>query len=119
MKMRVLITLGGSDPHNDTRRVIAALDRIDGLDLVVTAIVGPSNPYLSELELAVAQTKLTINMLVSPENMAELMSSADAVITSSGGTFIEALVCRVPAMVLRTASNQDISYAYAAAHNVA
>jgi UDP-2,4-diacetamido-2,4,6-trideoxy-beta-L-altropyranose hydrolase len=44
---RVLVTLGGSDPHNVTRKVMLALARLAEPDLEVRDVIGPANLWLS------------------------------------------------------------------------
>lgn len=88
---RVLVTLGGSDPHNMTLRVIQILNHIDIPNLDVKIVVGPSNPNIKSLQNAMLSAQCSMRILQSVKSMPELMAWADMAIISAGGTLWELL----------------------------
>ncbi len=102
---RVLVTLGGSDPHNVTARVLRALEGLaPRVGVEVTAVLGDSNPQAAALEACARTTgfRLCRNIL----NMAELMAEADLAIAAGGTTAWELAYMGVPALLLAVAENQ-------------
>lgn len=103
---RVLITLGGGDPDNNTLKVIQALQEGDIPDLEATVVIGASNPHASVLEKAVKQSCIPIRLMRDAKNMPELMAWADAVVSGGGSTAWELLFMGTPALFLIVADNQ-------------
>jgi UDP-2,4-diacetamido-2,4,6-trideoxy-beta-L-altropyranose hydrolase len=103
---KVLVTLGGSDSHNITKKVIEALD---GLNVDVKVAVGGSNPHLASLRVTVAEMvnkPVGIELMVNPENMPELMAWADLAVAAAGSTSWELLFMGLPSVFVITAENQ-------------
>jgi len=103
---KVLVTLGGADPGNVTAEVIKALG---GLPLRLKVIVGGSNPNLSDLkyavEIATCQAA-SIDLIVNPKEMPELMKWADLAVSAGGSTAWELAFMGVPGLYLILATNQ-------------
>ncbi|NJM05046.1 UDP-2,4-diacetamido-2,4,6-trideoxy-beta-L-altropyranose hydrolase [Candidatus Gracilibacteria bacterium] len=93
---RVLVTLGGADPHNTTARVVQALDLIAAVDLEVVVLIGASNPYLSAIEATVRASRHQIVVRQNVSDMPELMAWADVAITAAGSTCWELLAMGYP-----------------------
>jgi len=87
----LLITMGGSDPDNLTRRLIEALPRISVPDLEITVVAGGSNPQLAELQRAVTSSGVPIHLVGDASHMPELMAQSDIAIICGGGTLWELL----------------------------
>jgi len=102
----ILVTLGGSDPDNATRKVMQALNHIGAKELEVAVVVGPSNPHISSLKDAAARCPSGIRLLHSAGNMAELMAWADIGISAAGSTLYEMAFMGLPGLVLMIADNQ-------------
>jgi len=103
---KVLVTLGGGDPENQTLKVIRALQEVnvDGLEAVV--VVGPSNPHLRELQSAIRNPQSAIRLVQNVTNMPELMAWADVAISAGGSTCWEMAFMRLPTVLLVLAENQ-------------
>jgi UDP-2,4-diacetamido-2,4,6-trideoxy-beta-L-altropyranose hydrolase len=114
----ILVTLGGSDPDNITSDVLDALAGIDSPRVTATVVIGPASTHREAVQASAAALAERAQVISNAGNMAQLMRSADCVITASGGTFIETLFCSVPTLLVNIASNQDISYAFARARNI-
>ena len=103
---RVLVTLGGADPHNHTLKVIQALQKVDVPCLEATVVIGPGNPHADVLQAATRQSLVPIRLVRNARNMPELMSWADVAISTAGATTWELLWLRTPALFLIVAHNQ-------------
>lgn len=103
---RILVTLGGADPHNITLQVINALKVVNIPDLEVKIIAGPSNPHISTLKKALRRAQTNMNLLRDPENMAKLMAWADVAVSAGGSTCWEMCFMRLPLLTIILAENQ-------------
>ena len=101
---KVLVTMGGSDPANVTTRVIAAIEKIAGLD--VRIVVGGDNSRLKELREAALHSLSSPTFLTDVRNMPELMAWADVAISAAGSTCWEICLLGLPAIVIDVAPNQ-------------
>jgi UDP-2,4-diacetamido-2,4,6-trideoxy-beta-L-altropyranose hydrolase len=102
----ILVTLGGSDPHNVTPRVIEALHQVRH-DLEITIVAGAANPHLDEIR-ALSATLRNARLVVNARNMAELMHWADLAVTAAGTTCWELSFMRVPMITVVVADNQEM-----------
>jgi ribosomal protein S18 acetylase RimI-like enzyme len=106
---RLLVTMGGSDPDNLTRRLIEALPEISVPDLEITIVAGGSNPRLSELQHAIRGSSTPIHLMGDASNMPELVAQADAAIICAGGTLWELLCMGCPTLsYFRTSAQGEI-----------
>lgn len=103
---RVLVTLGGSDPDNVTRKVMDAIQQtaITGLEAVV--VIGASNPHAEELQSVARSTRVPIRLEMNATNMPELMAWADVAISGAGSTCWELAFMGLPSIVITLAENQ-------------
>ena len=104
---KVLITLGGGDPHNQNMKVIRALQQggVDELEAVV--VVGASNPHFRELQSAIRNSQFAIRLVQNVTNMPELMAWADMAVSAGGSTCWELAFMGLPTVVLVLAENQQ------------
>jgi len=102
---KLLVTLGGSDPDNVTRKVLNAIQTSDIRNLEVKVVIGPSNPHEASLAEAVHCSLFTVHRSV--ENIPELMAWADLAISAAGSTCWELAFMRLPALLLVVADNQN------------
>lgn len=103
--MNVLVTLGGGDPDNVTRKVIALLASFTARRLSVQVIIGSANPHLESLR-NVDVGSHAVELLVNPPNLPELMSRADVAISASGSSCWELACLGLPMVLIITADNQ-------------
>jgi len=115
----LLITMGGSDPHNVTARVLEALRSVKIEGMEVTVVVGGSNPHGKSLRQSASQLPRALLMQNGATNMAELMAWADIAITAGGGTGYELALLRVPMVVVTIADNQANTCRALARHEAA
>jgi len=104
---RILITLGGGDPDNNTLKIIQALQKANVQDLEATVVIGASNPHVSVLEQAAKQSRIPIRIVRDAKNMPELIAWADVAVSGSGTTAWELLFMGIPSLFLVVADNQQ------------
>lgn len=103
---KVLVTLGGGDPDNQTLKVIGALQRV-GMDrLEAVVVVGASNPHFRELQSAACNLQFGIRLVQNVTNMSKLMAWADVAVSAGGSTCWEMAFMGLPNVILVLAENQ-------------
>lgn len=106
---RVLVTLGGSDPHNVTSKVITALRQISVAGLESVIIVGGSNPHYSDLKATLTHSDKLIRLEHNIIDMPSLMAWADVAVTAGGSTCWELAFMGLPSLIIVLADNQDFT----------
>lgn len=102
---RIFIFMGGVDPDNATGKSLRAIKMLNIPGLAVDVVIGPANPYRSEIEkLASGMSNTTCHFKV--ENMAELMAAADIGIGAGGSTTWERCCLGLPTVVMVLSDNQ-------------
>lgn len=104
---KVLVTLGGSDPDNQTLKVVRALQQVDVSGLEAVVVAGASNPHHQELEFAIRDSQLDIRLVRNVSNMPELMAWADVAVSAGGSTCWELAFMTLPSLLLVLAENQQ------------
>ncbi len=105
---RVLITLGGEDPQNVTRRVVHALEQLDLPGLEARIVLGPANPHAGTLRAEIERSSANLQLLTEVTDMPGLMAWADVAVTGAGTTCWELALMQVPSVALVLAENQRI-----------
>jgi UDP-2,4-diacetamido-2,4,6-trideoxy-beta-L-altropyranose hydrolase len=104
---KLLVTLGGADADNVTKKVIGA---IRGAGLEVKVVVGGSNPHLSSLRQA-AEAATTggtrVELVVNSSGMPGLMQWADVAVAAGGSTSWELAFTGLPSLFIILAENQQ------------
>ncbi len=103
---KILVTLGGSDPDNNTLKLIQAIQKLDIEDLEAIIVVGASNPHMDLLNETVTQSQNSIRLISDATNMPELMFWADVAISGAGSTVWELSYMGVPMLLHVLAPNQ-------------
>jgi UDP-2,4-diacetamido-2,4,6-trideoxy-beta-L-altropyranose hydrolase len=102
---RVLVTVGGSDNHNLTPRLIeAAAAELPSAGIDV--IVGPFFDNTSAIDEAARAAGGRVKLCTAPARMGELMVAADVAICGGGQTTYELAAVGTPAVGVRCAANQ-------------
>lgn len=104
---RVLITMGGADPHGVTLKVIRSLRLIKNLKLEVRIIVGPnfSSGLRQGIYKNIELTGHDFKIIVSPVTLLQHMLWCDVAVTSSGLTKYELAITGTPS--LQVSFNKD------------
>ena len=104
---RILVTVGGADPHGATALILESLNTIaiDGLE--ITVVTGPA--ARSSVEAFIAASRHTCRMLDDVRDMASLMVSMDLAVAGGGSTCWELAFLGLPAIVIELSENQQFS----------
>ncbi len=103
---KILVTMGGSDPHNVTLQAIQALARVRAQNIRATIVAGGSNPHREDLEKQLRISGANGRLLRDPANMATLMAEADMAVSAAGVTCWEMCFLGLPAILVDVAENQ-------------
>jgi UDP-2,4-diacetamido-2,4,6-trideoxy-beta-L-altropyranose hydrolase/UDP-4-amino-4,6-dideoxy-N-acetyl-beta-L-altrosamine N-acetyltransferase len=106
MAKKLLITMGGGDPENNTLKVLRAVNLIDAV-LDVKIIIGVSNPHLESISKEADSGRHNTEMLTAVEDMARLMAWADAAVSAGGTTLWELAFMGLPSVLFIVADNQE------------
>jgi spore coat polysaccharide biosynthesis predicted glycosyltransferase SpsG len=101
--------MGGADAHNDSMRVVAALERVAAriaVPLCVRVVAGPANKQLPAESGTPVSTAIDAQVLRGVKDMAAEMAESDAAVSASGSSTYELVYMRVPAVAIVTADNQ-------------
>tara|TARA_E500000318_G_scaffold111120_1_gene128576 strand:+ start:10814 stop:11911 length:1098 start_codon:yes stop_codon:yes gene_type:complete len=102
---RLLVFLGGSDPANETGKVMDALTH-PGLDhLVVDVVLGINHPDPGSIA-SKAEARPATYLHSGLPSLAGLMARADLMISAGGSTSWERMCLGLPAIVISIAENQ-------------
>lgn len=99
----ILVSFGGSDPTNETLKVLKVLSSFK--DLHVHAVVGSSNIY-SNIIKNYCNEHNNFNYYFQVNNMAELINICDIGIGAGGVSTWERCSLGLPSLVVATAENQ-------------
>jgi UDP-2,4-diacetamido-2,4,6-trideoxy-beta-L-altropyranose hydrolase len=102
---RILVFLGGSDPTNETAKVLIALSHPALTDLAVDVVIGITHPNPQSIEKLVTARPSTI-LYKSLPSLAGLMARADLMIGGGGSTNWERMSLGLPTIVISIADNQ-------------
>ena len=103
---RILITMGGADVNNCTPFVLESLCNVQNVQLIV--IVGPLFKNLVDIENAASKCKSEVQILYSPNNLAEVFSFCDIAISSASTTTYELCSVGIPTILIQQADNQQM-----------
>jgi UDP-2,4-diacetamido-2,4,6-trideoxy-beta-L-altropyranose hydrolase len=104
---RILVTVGGGDPHGATALIVAALDHVDIDGLEVTVVSGPA--ARGAARSAAAASRHRCHVVEDVRDMAALMAAVDVAVTGGGSTCWELAFLGLPAIVIELSDNQERS----------
>ncbi|MEB1806645.1 MAG: UDP-2,4-diacetamido-2,4,6-trideoxy-beta-L-altropyranose hydrolase [Bacillaceae bacterium] len=117
---RLLIFYGGSDPTNETEKVLEALESIQPYDLIIDVVVGTANPKRHHIEKLANERGA--NYYCQIDYLAELMTKASFSLGAGGVTMWERCFLGLPSYVTIVAENQlqstEAASQYGAVYNV-
>jgi spore coat polysaccharide biosynthesis predicted glycosyltransferase SpsG len=96
--LKVLITMGGSDPFNLTEHVLKSLWNTDGIE--VTTVVGPAFKMTETMEEFMKRGSERFKFAFNVKNMAPLMREAHIAFTAVGTTVYELAYMGVPSVLI-------------------
>lgn len=101
-----LVFFGGSDPTNQTQKVIEAFRSISYPNLKIDVVVGMSNPNHKAIQNECA-LMANMNFHCQVSNMAELISNADFAVGAGGAAMWERCYLGLPTITVVFAENQE------------
>ncbi|MGZ3691962.1 MAG: UDP-2,4-diacetamido-2,4,6-trideoxy-beta-L-altropyranose hydrolase [Pseudobdellovibrio sp.] len=102
-RKNVVCFFGGTDFTGETLKLVKALEKI-AAPVFFHVVIGPKNVNFAEL---VGRNGKHFEVLVSPENWEELLSSASLYFGSGGTVTWERLFFNTPGVVVSVAKNQE------------
>lgn len=102
---RMLVFFGGSDPTDETTKVLQALESMGLPDIGIDLVVGRANPRISSLTQSWKEI-LNAELHIQVENMAELIADADFALGAGGVSMWERCYLGLPSAVVIQADNQ-------------
>lgn len=116
----ILITMGGVDQVNATGQVLEMLNSCElPSDLQITVVMGSIAPWLAEVQAQAQAMSNPTQVLLSVNNMAQIMSESDLCIGAAGGSALERCCLGLPTLVLILAANQQAGALALQAHGAA
>ncbi|GAB2545043.1 UDP-2,4-diacetamido-2,4,6-trideoxy-beta-L-altropyranose hydrolase [Gracilibacillus alcaliphilus] len=102
---KLLIFFGGSDPTNETEKILRALKNTKlGLNFQVDVVIGASNPKLNSIRQLCLETSATLHVQI--DYMARLIRGADFAFGAGGMAMWERGYLLLPSAVTAVAENQ-------------
>jgi UDP-2,4-diacetamido-2,4,6-trideoxy-beta-L-altropyranose hydrolase len=103
----ILVTMGGVDQANATAQVLNALRSCElPADLCINVVMGPSTPWLAQVQAQASGMPRPTQVFSGINNMAQLMAESDLCIGAAGSTSWERCCLGLPAIQLVLAANQ-------------
>ena len=103
---KILVTFGGADPHQETLKVLKALDAFDK-DIELNLIVGNCFTFEDEVREIVANHSKKVNLYKNATNMSDIMLDSDISINAGGSTCWEIACLGLPNILIVIADNQS------------
>ncbi|MCM3389788.1 UDP-2,4-diacetamido-2,4,6-trideoxy-beta-L-altropyranose hydrolase [Ureibacillus chungkukjangi] len=108
---RLLVFMGGSDPTDETRKVLRALHQFKGYFSHIDVVVGSGNIHKAEIEQICLEQGYHFHCQIN--YMARLMQQADFSIGAGGSTTWERCYVGLPSSSTIVADNQTLTTNYA------
>jgi UDP-2,4-diacetamido-2,4,6-trideoxy-beta-L-altropyranose hydrolase len=102
---RALIFMSGSDPANETEKVLQGLTLLKARDLAIDVVIGASNPHRNSVAARCARIP-NVKLHIQTQFMPELMAATDCAIGAGGNNTWERCALGLPALVTILADNQ-------------
>jgi UDP-2,4-diacetamido-2,4,6-trideoxy-beta-L-altropyranose hydrolase len=104
--VHVLITLGGADPENISRSILAGFELLRDLGICVRVVVGSNNSHIASLR-AMASQDSRVEIVTDVEDMTSQYWWADIAVVAGGSTNWELCRFEIPRLVVVLADNQE------------
>lgn len=108
---RLLIFMGGTDPTNETMKVLEALDKTVSSFQRIDVVVGNGNVHKEEIEKICKERNIQYHCQI--DYMADLMNQSDFSIGAGGTTMWERCYVGLPSSSTIVAENQRVTTEYA------
>lgn len=104
----LLISMGGVDQQNATGMVLDAIQSSAlPFNLRITVVMGPTAPWLAQVQAQAAQMPFSTRVLADVSHMAQLMAESDLCVGAAGSSAWERCAMGLPTIVWILAANQQ------------
>ena len=101
----ILVLMGGTDPNNQTCKVLHAINMLNRSDISTDVVIGASNPSRIKIE-SLASNIPNSTCYYNIDNIDKLMVSSDLAVSAGGTTIWELCCIALPSIVIQIAENQ-------------
>ncbi|KRE46317.1 UDP-2,4-diacetamido-2,4,6-trideoxy-beta-L-altropyranose hydrolase [Paenibacillus sp. Soil522] len=101
----ILVCFGGTDPTNETQKVLEAINQSNRTNILIYVIIGINNPNAQKIKKICSNIPNT-KLFIQVSKMADMFARADLAICSSGTITWERLCLGLPAVTIAVAENQ-------------
>lgn len=101
----ILLTVGGSDPHDLLPPLLEQLDALPA-PFAVTAVVGPFSRQAAAAERLARSARRQVTLVHAPDSLHDLMLEADLAVSAAGQTLYELVRLGVPTVAFGLVENQ-------------
>ncbi|MCK5175475.1 MAG: hypothetical protein KAR47_18920, partial [Planctomycetes bacterium] len=105
-KTNVVLTFGGSDPMDLTRKAVEALLSEQWLDVVFHVILGPGYTDVGGIESLVSGQEGSFRVIHNPANIISYFRGSDLVICAGGRTLYELAYLNIPALAVASIKHE-------------
>lgn len=109
---RIIVSMGATNIHNITSRVLKGLAGFDGGRLAIDIVMGKNAPYMDEVreetDCINNHTRHEAVLHTDVADMAVLMANADLAVGAGGTTSWERCCLGLPSLVIEIADNQKV-----------
>ncbi len=102
---KIFIFFGGSDPTNETMKVLEAIKLLNRTDILFDVVVGATNQNKDQIKQSCSKMP-NVMFHCQIDYMADLMKEADLAIGAGGSTTWERCYLGLPTITIITAENQ-------------
>lgn len=102
---RVLVTMGGSDSHDNTARILAELADLN--DVQIDVVLGPFYRHSNPMKRDSGHQLNHVQIHEGLTSLLDLAQRTDLAVTAAGSTVWELACLGVPMVVVGTAKNQE------------
>lgn len=104
---RILVSMGGTDPHNCTAKILQGLVQVEWQSQpVIDVVLSSRAPYLNKIMEQAKQCTLDVVVSVDVNDMAERILAADLAVGAGGATSWERCCLGLPTIMIGVAKNQ-------------
>ncbi len=107
-KLRLLVTMGGSDPFNLTGHFVQVLANTNA-NIDIDILIGPGFSHSRELRKLAANTLPDARIIDPVENIGHLIAGTDALLTAYGVTVFEAATMGKPSLFVTHSEDDSIA----------
>jgi len=106
-KIRLLITMGGSDPANITIEAMKAASHLHPKEVSVIVLIGGLNSNKARIKDLAQHNPRLFKIIYAANNMPRILNKVDLALTAGGSTCLELAFMQIPFISIAIAPNQE------------